>query len=113
MHKKKSCGRELRIISAFAVIILMRIMGFAYAAEKTAPKATPKPTIKPTLKAQPQYGGVLKIIETTGPMTPFGWPPEAVGEVVVAHKPALEPLIWQYYPNQTGRRAIFDNISYT
>ncbi len=112
MLKKKSCGRELRIISAFAVIILMLIMGFAYAAEKTAPKATPKPTIKPTPKAQPQYGGVLKIIETKGPKNPFGWP-EAVGEAVVAHKPALEPLIRQYYPDQTGRRAIFDNISYT
>jgi hypothetical protein len=44
------------------------------------------PTIKPTPKAQPQYGGVLKIIETTGPKTPFGWPPEAVGEAVVAHR---------------------------
>ena len=55
MHKKKSCGRELRIIS-----------------------------IKPTPKAQPQYGGVLKIIETTGPKTPFGWPPEAVDEAVVS-----------------------------
>jgi hypothetical protein len=76
MHKKKSCGRELRIISAFAAIILILIMGFAYAAEKTAPKATPGPTIRPAPKTQPQYGGVLKIIETAGLKTPFDWPPE-------------------------------------
>lgn len=41
----------------------------------------------------PRYGGTLKIIQTTGPKTPFGWPPESVGESSIPAKPAVEALL--------------------
>ncbi|MFC1532439.1 ABC transporter substrate-binding protein [Thermodesulfobacteriota bacterium] len=42
---------------------------------------------------KPQYGGILKIIETAGPSTPFGWPPECVGGSSTAYRPSIEPLV--------------------
>ena len=65
---------------------------------KGAEKSTAKPAPKASGPAvQPQYGGVLKIIEINGPKTPFGWPAETVGESVVASIPAIETLVRQYY----------------
>jgi peptide/nickel transport system substrate-binding protein len=73
----------------FSACVFMLVTAFAGAAEKPVPKAAPK--------AQPQLGGILKIIEVTGPKTPFGWPVESVGESTVAHKPIVESLVRLHY----------------
>ena len=58
------------VLILFAVASLF-VAGFVAAAEKPAPKATPatapKAAAKATPKVQPQLGGILKIIEVTGP----------------------------------------------
>jgi peptide/nickel transport system substrate-binding protein len=85
----------------FSICASMLITGFVEAAEKPAPKATPatapKAIAKPAPTVQPQLGGILKIIEVTGPKTPFGWPVESVGESTVAHKPIVESLVRLHY----------------
>lgn len=97
MSKKSLCCTVL----ALTVIISVLIAGFAEAAEKAAPKATstaaPKVVAKAAPKVQPQSGGVLKLIETTGPKTPFGWPPEAFGDSTVACKASVESLVRLHY----------------
>ena len=97
MNKKKLIGWGLCVITVFVFIISMFIAGFVGAAEKPMPKASPKPAAKQAPKEQPQTGGILKIIEATGPKTPFGWPVEGVGEASIANKPVLESLLRQHY----------------
>jgi peptide/nickel transport system substrate-binding protein len=97
MSKKKLIEWELCVISIFVFIISMFIGRSAEAAEKPAPKATPKIAAKSAPKMQPQTGGILKIIEATGPKSPFGWPTESIGEAVLAMKPVTEALLRQYY----------------
>ena len=97
MTKKKLFGKKLYILLVFATAVTLFVTGFAQAAEKAAPKAAPKPAVKQAPKEKPQTGGILKIIEATGPKTPFGWPVEGVGEASVANKPAFESLLRQYY----------------
>jgi peptide/nickel transport system substrate-binding protein len=89
------------VLILFAVTSLF-MAGFVTATEKPAPKATPaatapKAAAKATPSIQPQLGGILKIIEVTGPKTPFGWPVESVGESTVAHKPIIESLVRLHY----------------
>jgi len=90
------------VLILFAVTSLF-IAGFVAAAEKPASKATPaaptspKAVAKASPTVQPQLGGILKIIEVTGPKTPFGWPPESVGESTVAGKPIIESLVRLHY----------------
>jgi peptide/nickel transport system substrate-binding protein len=93
MEKKGLLGKVFYLGLVFSIMTSMLILGFTEAAEKSAPKPTTKAA--PTL--QPQYGGVLKIAEATGPTTPFGWPPEGVGEASVSGKPAIEALLRQHY----------------
>ena len=92
MSKKKLIRRGLCLLLVFAAAISLFVAGFAQAAEKPAAKATPKPAVKQAPKEQPQTGGILKIIEATGPKTPFGWPVEGVGEASIANKPVVESL---------------------
>jgi len=85
------------IISVFAYVLAT---GFVVAAENQPSKAaaaTPKTPVKTVANIQPQQGGILKIIEVTGPKTPFGWPVESVGESTVAHKPIVESLVRLHY----------------
>lgn len=44
-------------------------------------------------KATPQYGGVLRLVETP-PGSPFGVPWEVIGVSICSAIPALEPLLW-------------------
>jgi peptide/nickel transport system substrate-binding protein len=99
MVKKFLSGNIFYISLVLLMIGLFLVAGLVEAAEKPASKATvTKAVAKAVPKGpQPQYGGVLKIIETVGPKTPFGWPPETVGEGSVAGKPAIEALLRQYY----------------
>jgi peptide/nickel transport system substrate-binding protein len=101
MGMKKLTGRGLYIMLVFVAAVSFLIAGFAEAAEKPAPKEVPKIALKPAakqaLKEQPQTGGILKIIEATGPKTPFGWPVEGVGEASLANKPVVESLLRQHY----------------
>jgi peptide/nickel transport system substrate-binding protein len=97
MSKKKLIGRGFYIALILIAAISLFVTGFAVAAEKPTPKTAPKPAVKQAPKEQPQTGGVLKIIEATGPKTPFGWPVEGVGEASIANKPVLESLLRQYY----------------
>jgi peptide/nickel transport system substrate-binding protein len=91
-------GSSFRMVKFFSSIILMLSLIYTGTSEG-AEKATPKPVAKavPAPTVQPQYGGVLKIIEINGPKTPFGWPAETVGESVVASIPAIETLVRQYF----------------
>jgi len=89
MKKKGLLGKVFYLGLVFSIMASMLILGLTEAAEISAPKAAP------TL--QPQYGGVLKIAEATGPTTPFGYPPDGVGEASVSGKPAIEPLLRQHY----------------
>ena len=101
MVKKFLSGNIFCISLVLLMSGLFLVAGFVEAAEKPAPKATAATATKAVTKAapkvQPQYGGVLKVVETVGPKTPFGWPPETVGEGSVAGKPAIEALLRQYY----------------
>ena len=93
MKKGLFCARIV-----LSIIVLMFLVGFVGAAEKAAVKATESKTVeKAAPKVQPQLGGILKIIEVTGPKTPFGWPVESVGESTVAHKPIIESLVRLHY----------------
>jgi len=91
--KKSRLGNGIFVSMVVLVVGSFLTAGFVLAADKTL-KKEPVKTIR---KVQPQYGGTLKIIETVGPKTPFGWPPETVGEGSVAGKPAIESLLRQYY----------------
>src|SRR5512135_1602518 len=85
------------IFSVFLILLLsgaLLLAGLTEAAEKSAPKAQTKAASK---EPQRQYGGILKIIETSGPTTPFGWPAETVGEASVSAKPVLESLMRQHF----------------
>ena len=101
MNEKKLIDWGLCAITVFVFAISMFVMGLAHATEKPASKAVPKPAAKiaakPAPKVQPQAGGILKVIEATGPKTPFGWPTESIGEAVLAMKPVTEALLRQYY----------------
>ena len=100
MSKQKLTMRGFYIIMVFAAAVSLFVAGFAAAAEKPAPKTATTATKaleKQAPKEQPQTGGVLKIIEETGPKTPFGWPVEGVGEASLANKPVVESLLRQYY----------------
>jgi Na+/H+-dicarboxylate symporter len=94
MGKTRVTGKGLYVVLIFAVIVLLFAEGFAQAAEKATKKTTQKPAAvkQEVTKEKPQTGGILKIIEATGPKTPFGWPVEGVGEASVANKPVLESL---------------------
>ena len=99
MVKKCLSGNIFSISLVLLISVLFFIAGIAEAAEKPAPKATPaaaKAARKRTT-VQPQLGGILKVIEVTGPKTPFGWPPESVGESTVAGKPIIESLVRLHY----------------
>ena len=77
MSKQKLTMRGFYIIMVFAAAVSLFVVGFAAAAEKPGPKAATtaaKAVAKQAPKEQPQTGGILKIIEETGPKTPFGWP---------------------------------------
>ncbi len=92
---KKSMSGILRVIFSVLLIIgLFFITNFAQAAEKSVAKSATKAVSK---SLQPQRGGILKIIEATGPKTPFGFPTESIGEAVLAMKPVTEALLRQYY----------------
>lgn len=80
----------------FSVIGLFLFAGIVSGAQAPA-KAPARPAAKQVSAEKPQSGGILKVIEATGPKTPFGWPVEGVGEASVANKPALESLIRQWY----------------
>jgi len=99
MGKTRVTGKGLYVVLIFAVIVLLFAEGFAQAAEKATTKTTQKPAAvkQEVTKEKPQTGGILKIIEATGPKTPFGWPVEGVGEASVANKPVLESLLRQHY----------------
>jgi peptide/nickel transport system substrate-binding protein len=93
---RKSSSKKVKFLSFLVLIIALIFLGASgQAAEKAAAKPAAKPA--PAKGPEPQAGGVLKIIEATGPKTPFGWPAETVGESVVAATPALETLVRQYY----------------
>ena len=95
---KRGLFRAFLVMSVIAVLL---VAGFTMAAEKPAAKATqaaaPQAVAKAAPKAQPQSGGILKVVEVTGPKTPFGWPPESVGESTVAGKPIIESLVRLHY----------------
>ena len=84
MEKKGLLGKVYYLGLVFSIMTSMLIMSFTEAAEISAPK----PTTTAASTLQPQYGGVLKIAEATGPTTPFGYPPDGVGEASVSGKPA-------------------------
>jgi peptide/nickel transport system substrate-binding protein len=95
MYKMKIITRGLSFI--LALFFSMLAAGSAETAENTALKATSKASPKAAPKEDPQYSGVLKIIEATGPKSPFGWPVEGIGEASVAQKPCIESLLRQHY----------------
>ena len=97
MSRKKLIGRGFYLTLVLIAAVSLFAAGFAVAAEKPTTKTAPKPAVKQAPKEQPQTGGILKIIEATGPKTPFGWPVEGVGEASIANKPVLESLLRQYY----------------
>jgi peptide/nickel transport system substrate-binding protein len=100
MVKKCLSGNIFSISLVLLISGLFFVMGLAEAAEKGTQKTTtavPKAVMKVTPTVQPQLGGILKIIEVTGPKTPFGWPPESVGESTVAGKPIIESLVRLHY----------------
>jgi peptide/nickel transport system substrate-binding protein len=85
MQSKRLTEKVFRLSFILFFVFSVFAIDFSSAADKAAPEV------------KPQKGGMLKIIETTGPKTPFGWPAESVGESTVAGKPIIESLVREHY----------------
>jgi peptide/nickel transport system substrate-binding protein len=88
------------MITLFALGSVL-IFTHTYAADKKIPakpaeKAAQPAATKPAVKAQPQYGGNLRIVRMTGPGSPFGVPWETIGLDTAAATPVLEKLMRSY-----------------
>jgi peptide/nickel transport system substrate-binding protein len=104
-HRRSSLGRRFQSLgrharnnllhlsrSRFLVIFFTSLLLFALCGPVMAASSGGKVPAKGTATGKPQYGGVLRIVDTP-PGSPFGVPWEIIGVSVCSAIPALEPLV--------------------
>jgi peptide/nickel transport system substrate-binding protein len=63
----------------------------------TSTGASPTTAAKPTATGTPKYGGTMIDIESSGPGSPFGWPPDLAGGAGVTGQIGLDQLMHEDY----------------
>ena len=91
------------------IVLLSIICVVAGCAQSTAPVSTATPTAPKTAATspaattpQPKYGGTMRWIESLGPTTPIGYPPEIAGPSGVTPQISLQVLLKEYLDGSIG-----------